>query len=253
MFAGVYGSHYWHEFVVWPVQVFQARILAVEDDPVLGEHLLQSLGNCGHDVVLATDGQQGLAQASQGAFDLILLDVMLPGLGGMELLSRLRRLCVTPVLMMSALGDEESRVTGFDRGADDYLPKPFSSRELEVRVNAILRRISYEREQSTPQSGVGDAQLSFDEKASRLRCGNTSVSFTPTEFRLLEVLYAHLGEVQSKAFLYQQVLHRGFTRHDRVLDMHISNLRRKLSQAGVDILRLESVWGHGYLLSRDSL
>ena len=100
---------------------------------------------------------------------------------------------------------------------------------------------------------MGDAQLSFDEKASRLRCGNTSVSFTPTEFRLLEVLYAHLGEVQSKAFLYQQVLHRGFTRHDRVLDMHISNLRRKLSQAGVDMLRLESVWGHGYLLSRDSL
>ena len=74
-----------------------------------------------------------------------------------------------------------------------------------------------------------------------------------TEFRLLEVLYAHLGEVQSKAFLYQQVLHRGFPRHDRVLDMHISNLRRKLSQAGVDMLRLESVWGHGYLLSRDSL
>ena len=97
---------------------------------------------------------------------------------------------------------------------------------------------------------VDDAELRFDEKASRLRYGDISVTFTPTEYRLLEVLHAHVGEVQSKAFLYQQVLHRGFTRHDRVLDMHISNLRRKLSQAGVDILRLQSVWGHGYLLSR---
>ncbi|MAC98439.1 DNA-binding response regulator [Pseudomonas abyssi] len=241
----------WFSFLVRRVQVFQARILAVEDDPVLGEHLLQSLGNSGHDVVLATDGQQGLAQASQGAFDLILLDVMLPGLSGMELISRLRRLCVTPVLMMSALGDEESRVTGFDRGADDYLPKPFSSRELEVRVNAILRRISYERGQGVAQPAVDDAELHFDEKASRLRYGDIAVIFTPTEYRLLEVLHAHAGEVQSKAFLYQQVLHRGFTRHDRVLDMHVSNLRRKLSQAGIDCLRLEAVWGHGYLLSRD--
>ncbi|UJJ33239.1 response regulator transcription factor [Halopseudomonas maritima] len=241
----------WFSFLVWPVQVFQARILAVEDDPVLGEHLQQSLGSYGHEVVLATDGQQGLAQAGSGEFDLILLDVMLPGLGGMELLSRLRRMGGTPVLMMSALGDEESRVTGFDRGADDYLPKPFSSRELEVRVNAILRRISYERGQGETQPAVDDAELRFDEKASRLRYGDISVTFTPTEYRLLEVLHAHLGEVQSKAFLYQQVLHRGFTRHDRVLDMHISNLRRKLAQAGVDILRLESVWGHGYLLSRE--
>jgi len=154
-------------------------------------------------------------------------------------------------LMMSALGDEESRVTGFDRGADDYLPKPFSSRELEVRVNAILRRISYERGQGVAQPAVDDAELHFDEKASRLRYGDIAVIFTPTEYRLLEVLHAHAGEVQSKAFLYQQVLHRGFTRHDRVLDMHVSNLRRKLSQAGIDCLRLESVWGHGYLLSRD--
>ncbi|MEL0166637.1 MAG: response regulator transcription factor [Pseudomonadaceae bacterium] len=226
------------------------HILAIEDDPVLGCHLKTSLEKGGFAITLAADGESGLCFAEQSAYDLILLDVMLPGIDGLELLRRLRRQRATPVLMMSAQGDEGHRIAGFDCGADDYLPKPFSTRELQVRIAAILRRVAYERERdfSAPAAANGEL-LVFDEPAMRVRCGGRWLSVTPTEFRLLQVLYEQLGEVLTKAFLYQQVLRRGYARHDRVLDMHVSNVRRKLIQAEVHCLRLESVWGQGYLLS----
>ncbi|HAQ86899.1 MAG TPA: DNA-binding response regulator, partial [Pseudomonas sp.] len=120
-------------------------ILAIEDDPILGPHLKTSLEHRGFNVTLANDGPTGLALASEATYDLILLDVMLPELSGMELLTRLREQRRTPVLMMSALGNEAHRIQGFDSGADDYLPKPFSIEELQVRIAAILRRVAYER------------------------------------------------------------------------------------------------------------
>jgi len=231
----------------------QSQILAIEDDPVLGAHLKASLEQGGFAVTLAADGESGLSLARRDRYDLILLDVMLPGVDGMEVLSRLRRERSTPVLMMSAQGDEGHRISGFDRGADDYLPKPFGTRELQVRIAAILRRVAYERSHTRVPPATGEsATLWLDERLLRARYGEHWLPFTPTEFRLLQVLFDNLGEVQSKAFLYQQVLHRGFSRHDRVLDMHVSNLRRKLTEAGVEHLRLESVWGQGYLLSEQA-
>ena len=232
------------------MHVFQPHILAIEDDPVLGSHLKTSLERDGFSITVAADGESGLTLAERVAYDLILLDVMLPGIDGMELLRRLRRQRATPVLMMSAQGDEGHRIAGFDGGADDYLPKPFSTRELQVRIAAILRRVAYERDRGCgAPAAATDERLVFDEPAMRVGRVGCWLSVTPTEFRLLQVLYEHRGEVLSKAFLYQQVLRRGHTRHDRVLDMHISNLRRKLTQAGLRTLRLESVWGQGYLLS----
>jgi len=229
----------------------QSRILAIEDDVVLGAHLKTSLEQGGFAVTLAVDGESGLNLARRNPFDLILLDVMLPGLSGLEVLSRLRQERSTPVLMMSAQGDEGHRINGFDRGADDYLPKPFGIRELQVRVAAILRRVAYERNHAGAQPRV-DGLLEMNERNCRARYGEIWLSFTPTEFRLLQILFDNLGEVQSKAFLYQHVLHRGIARHDRVLDMHASNLRRKLVEAGVQRLKLESVWGQGYLLSEQA-
>lgn len=232
------------------MQQSQPHILAIEDDPVLGRHLKTSLEQGGFAITLAADGESGLHLAEQSVYDLILLDVMLPGIDGMELLKRLRRQRATPVLMMSAQGDEGHRIAGFDGGADDYLPKPFSTRELQVRIAAILRRVAYERERSIgAPAAANDELLVFDEPAMRVRCSGRWLNVTPTEFRLLQVLYEQLDEVLSKAFLYQQVLRRGYARHDRVLDMHVSNLRRKLTQADMHCLRLESVWGQGYLLS----
>ena len=226
---------------------FLQQILAIEDDPILGAHLKTSLENAGFQVTLADEGGTGLMLAQQSEYDLILLDVLLPGLGGMELLTRLRSKRRTPVLMMSALGDEAHRIQGFDCGADDYLPKPFSLAELRVRIAAILRRVAYER----PSAGAAnDGPLRFDDERCDLKHEDGWVGFTSTEYRLLKLLYSSTDEVLSKPFLYQQVLHRGYSQHDRSLDMHISNIRRKLTRAGIAGLRVEAVWGKGYLLSR---
>ncbi|MHB0763444.1 response regulator transcription factor [Stutzerimonas sp. NM35] len=228
-------------------QALQRQILAIEDDPILGSHLKSSLEARGFEVTLVDEGTCGLSLASHTNYDLILLDVLLPELNGLELLARLRRSRNTPVLMMSALGSETDRIQGFHSGADDYLPKPFSIEELQVRIAAILRRVDYEK---TPPAAAEDDVLLFDDQSSDLRHEGRRIGLTSTEYRLLKLLHESIGEVLSKPFLYQQVLHRGFSQHDRSLDMHISNIRRKLSREGVNRVRLESVWGKGYLLSR---
>lgn len=221
------------------------HILAIEDDPILGTHLKTSLESRGFEVTLANDGATGLALASDSAYDLILLDVMLPELSGMELLTRLRTQRRTPVLMMSALGNEAHRIQGFDSGADDYLPKPFSLEELQVRIAAILRRVAYER--NVPAT-ANDESMRFDDQRCDLRYEGRWVGLTATEYRLMKVLREAAGEVLSKPFLYQQALRRGYSQHDRSLDMHISNIRRKLVREQAVALRLESVWGKGYVL-----
>lgn len=228
------------------MQSFATRqILAIEDDPILGAHLKSSLESHGFSVTLANEGTEGLTLATDNDYDLILLDVMLPGLGGMELLTELRTRQRTPVLMMSALGNEAHRIQGFDSGADDYLAKPFSFEELQVRIAAILRRVAYER---SAQPATDDDSMRFDDQRSDLRYEGRWVGLTSTEYRLMKVLHDAAGEVLSKPFLYQQALRRGYSQHDRSLDMHISNIRRKLAREQIASLRLESVWGKGYVL-----
>jgi two-component system response regulator PfeR len=221
------------------------QILAIEDDPILGNHLKTSLESRGFQVTLANDGLTGLTLARESAFDLILLDVMLPALSGMELLTQLREQRRTPVLMMSALGNEAHRIQGFDSGADDYLPKPFSIEELQVRIAAILRRVAYER---SVQPAANDDTMRFDDQRCDLHYEGRWVGLTATEYRLMKVLHNAAGEVLTKPFLYQQALRRGYSQHDRSLDMHVSNIRRKLAREEILALRLESVWGKGYVL-----
>lgn len=222
------------------------RILAIEDDALLAGHLQRHLLQCGFAVTLQHDGQAGLAQACNEEFDLVLLDILLPGCNGLEALAELRRRRGVPVILMSALGAEQDRIAGFSQGADDYLPKPFAMAELEVRIAAILRRVAYERRRQEPAPG---GRLQFDEQRGDVRYEGRWLQLTLTEFRLLELLASHPGEVLSKAFLYQQVLHRPFSAHDRVLDMHVSHIRRKLQGIGYLCGRLETVWGRGYLFS----
>lgn len=223
-----------------------ARILAIEDDVLLASHLQQHLSQCGFAVTLQHDGATGLVQACNEEFDLVLLDILLPGRNGLEALAELRCRRSVPVILMSALGAEQDRIAGYSQGADDYLPKPFAMAELEVRIAAILRRVAYERRRHEPAT---DGRLQFDESRGDVCHEGRWAQLTLTEFRLLELLVAHSGEVLSKAFLYQQVLHRPFSAYDRVLDMHVSHIRRKLQGAGYLAGRLETVWGRGYLFS----
>lgn len=231
---------------VFRMPATSARILAIEDDPVLASHLQEHLGRRGFRVTLQGDGEAGLALACSETFDLVLMDILLPGRNGLDALAELRQKRGVPVILMSALGAEQDRIAGFSQGADDYLPKPFAMAELEVRIAAILRRVAYERRQHEP---AAPGALRFDEQRSDVCHEGRWAQLTTTEFRLLELLARHPGEVQSKAFLYQQVLHRPYSAHDRVLDMHVSHIRRKLQSIGYLAGRLETVWGRGYLFS----
>ena len=227
---------------------YRARILAIEDDPELAAHLSGHLSERGFDVDVEHSGDAGLKTARTAHYDLILMDIMMPGLDGLQVLAELRLRDRVPVILMSALGAEQDRIAGFSRGADDYLPKPFSLTEMDVRIDAVLRRVAYERGDASRQSH--DPDLTFDEARCDVRHAGNWARLTPTEFRLLGLFSLHAEEVLSKAFLHQQVLHRGYEQHDRSLDMHVSNIRRKLQKLGYGGRRLESVWGKGYVLTR---
>ncbi|BCD84272.1 DNA-binding response regulator [Pseudomonas solani] len=224
-----------------------ARILAIEDDPVLAAHLCDHLGRRGFDVTLRQNGDEGLGLACAEDFDLILMDILLPGRSGLEVLAELRRRRGVPVILMSALGAEQDRIAGFNQGADDYLPKPFSMVEMQVRVDAVLRRVAYERRE--PEQPSEELELKFDEARSDVVYKGQWADLTPTEFRLLVTFSRHMEEALSKAFLYQHVLHRAYSQHDRSLDMHVSHIRRKLARLDYADWRLETVWGKGYVLT----
>lgn len=229
-----------------PVAIHESSILAIEDDPVLGAYLHEELQRGGFQVTWCRNGLEGLEAAGRQVFDLVLMDILLPGLNGLDALARLRRHSATPVILMSALGAEADRISGFERGADDYLPKPFSFAELRVRIEAILRRVAFERRAKVPhEADVGE--LHFDEPLCDVSLEGAWAGLTPSEFRLLDILHRSQDEVLSKPFLYQQVLQRGYARHDRSLDMHVSQIRRKLKAIGYHERQVRTVWGKGYL------
>jgi len=220
------------------------KILVIEDDNTVNELLCQNLVKLGYVVDFALDGEQGLAQALAVDYCLILLDVMMPSLDGFEVLQRLRLQKITPVLMLTAKGGEQDRIVGFKTGADDYLIKPFSMTELELRIQAILRRTQpLVATSSHPQKPTS---LQFNKQQGQVLIEKKPIEFTPIEFDLLYALVEERGEIMSKAQLYQNVLLRQFSRYDRTLDMHISKIRKKITTAGLAVNTIKTVRGQGY-------
>lgn len=238
-----------------PESIYRPSVLAIEDDPVLGAFVHDQLDRWGFHVTWCQNGADGLATAQRKTFDVVLMDILLPGMNGLDILTHLRREQATPIILMSALGAEADRITGFRNGADDYLPKPFSVDELRVRIEAILRRVALERRfnvaSSSPLSLPEPSadQLSFDETRCDVSFADRAAELTRSEYRLLETLWRNAEEVQSKPFLYQHVLQRGYSQHDRSLDMHISQIRRKLKAIGYEERQVRTVWGKGYVLT----
>ena len=190
-------------------------------------------------------GEQGVEQAARQPFDAIVLDVMLPGVNGIEVLRRLRERSPVPVLMLTARGDHVDRIVGLELGADDYVPKPCPPRELVARLRAILRRT-----RGGDQAGgmLNAGLLTLWPARRRVTCNGTPLTLTSTEFNLLEVLLRDVGRVVSKQDLYSKGLGRPMGRFERSIDVHISSIRHKLADAGGDRLRIESVRGVGYQL-----
>ena len=224
------------------------KVLLVDDDRELCRMLGEYLGPEGFKLTAVHDGDEALYALGRQHFDLIVLDVMLPRMGGLDVLRLLRQRLTTPVLMLTARGEEVDRVVGLELGADDYLPKPFNPRELVARMRAILRRSLL----LEPQAGrrerleAGPVSLHFASRSATAR--GQAINLTGVEFRVLEVLMQQVGIVVSREQLTRQVLGRRLTPYDRSIDTHISNIRRKLA-AVADEIAIVNVRRSGYVLT----
>ncbi len=226
------------------------RLLVIDDDIELCELVLEYLEPQGFEIQTAQDGERGVDLATSEAYSLIVLDVMLPGIDGFEVLRRIRAKTSAPVLMLTGRGDDIDRIVGLEMGADDYLAKPFNPRELVARIRAVLRRSKGMFEEASGQERpptlvVDDIELDPGSRTVWLR--GQEVALTTAEFDLLHRLLRSAGQSVGREELFESVLQRKLVPLDRTIDMHVSNLRKKLgpSQAGGE--RIKSVRGVGYL------
>ena len=220
------------------------RILVIDDDVELAELLRTFLQREGFQPDFAHDGTSGLQQALKAGYELIILDVMLPGMDGFEILRRLRQQSRVPVIMLTARGDESERIVGLETGADDYIPKPFNPRELTARIRAIQRRI--QPAAPLPRLEVNGVTIDFGSRG--VFCDGKRIDLTTVEFDILEQLMRSAGRVLSRDALMEALYNRKATPYDRSMDMHISHLRRKLQCGDRELIK--TIRGVGYQFCR---
>ncbi|RBO83913.1 response regulator [Marinomonas aquiplantarum] len=223
------------------------HILIIDDDVELSDLLKEVLSFENFQISTAYDGLAGLAAMSESV-DLVLLDVMMPKLNGFDTLKQLREKWSVPVLMLTAKGDEIDRVVGLELGADDYLPKPFSERELLARIRAILRRTQAPVSSEKASDGVVYHDLKLYPGRLEAYCQDALLDLTSTEFALLHYFVQHPGKVLTKEDLSLEVLGKRLAAFDRAVDMHVSNLRKKLPDWDNGKARIKTLRGRGYLL-----
>lgn len=230
------------------------QILIIDDDVALCELVTEYLEPLGFQIESVHRGDVGAERALAGEHALVVLDVMLPGLNGFEVLRRIRADSRVPVLMLTARGDDVDRIVGLEIGADDYLPKPFNPRELTARIRAILRRTSLAAPADRPLAKrlrLGDVELDSGTRA--VSRGGQNVELTAVEFDLLEKLLRAAGRIVTREELSKEVLGRTSSPLDRSIDMHISNLRKKLGQQLGGSERIKTVRGVGYIYAQASV
>lgn len=231
-----------------------AHILVVEDEEQLAGLIRDRLLAEGYTVSVAGDGMTGLHMLETHPADLVILDWMLPGLDGLEVCRRIRARSITPILMLTARAEELDRVLGLEVGADDYLTKPFSMRELQARTRALLRRVDFMRQQSDGRTGAGARRilevgdLRVDVEGHTARLGDEPIDLTPKEFDLLRLLAEQPGRAYSREYLLQRIWGDEYVGFDRTVDTHVVRLRKKLGAMGS---RIATVWGVGYKLRAD--
>ncbi len=227
------------------------RILIVEDDANIAELLRLHLGDEGYEVVHAADGHTGAREVERGSWDALVLDLMLPGIDGLEICRRARAMTrYTPIIITSARASETHRIVGLELGADDYLAKPFSVLELVARVRALLRRTEALARDARAASGslvLGD--LRIDPVAREVALGDRAIDLTPREFDLLHFLARHPGKVYSRLELLNQVWGYEHDGYEHTVNTHINRLRLKVEANPSEPHRILTVWGHGYKLA----
>lgn len=226
------------------------RILVIDDDVELGSLIAEYLQPEGFLVEAIYNGEQGLEKALEGEHSLVVLDVMLPGINGFEVLRRLRQTSKIPVLLLTARGEDVDRIVGLEIGADDYLPKPFNPRELVARIRAILRRSKPADKDGAASEALRVGDIELDPASRTAHQNGKELELTSVEFNLLEVLLREAGNVVSRERLVDAVLGRKFSPFDRSIDMHVSKVRRKLGDSDGGADHIKTVRGVGYILTR---
>ncbi len=220
------------------------KILVVDDEPKIVDICRDYLQAAGFDVIQANDGRKGLAAARSEQPDLVVLDLMMPGMDGLDVCRELRRDGTVPIIMLTARVEETDKLVGLELGADDYLTKPFSPRELVARVRTVLRRTSI-----NPQSDIlRVGELELDRGRFRVVIGGTEIILTPTEFELLALLASQPGRIFSRPQLLEAVRGVSFESYERAIDSHIRNLRRKIEPEESQPRYIQTVYGVGYKL-----
>ncbi|MFI7677577.1 response regulator transcription factor [Actinophytocola sp. NPDC049390] len=227
------------------MQTTQSTVLVVDDDLTVRDVVRRYLELAGHRVALSDNGEDALAWIAEHDPDLVVLDLMLPGIDGLEVCRRLRQTSAVPVVMLTALGEEENRIAGLQLGADDYVTKPFSPRELALRVSSVLRRSGG----SAPSTDVVDGDLRLDAGARRATLAGAELSLTTREFDLLAFLMTHPGEAFTREQLLEKVWGWDFGDQSTVT-VHVRRLREKIERTPAKPSRIATVWGVGYRYDR---
>jgi two-component system response regulator CpxR len=229
------------------------RILIIDDDFELCSLVSEYLEPEGFKVESVHDGETGLQRALNGNYLLVVLDVMLPGMSGFDVLRRIRATSRVPVLLLTARGEDVDRIVGLEIGADDYLPKPFNPRELVARIRAVLRRTSADPKgvgSPRPPEILRIGNIELDPATRMVKHAGVPVDLTSVEFNLLEVLLREAGRVVTREELVSAVLSRKFSPFDRSIDMHVSKVRKKLGDMNGDTEYIKTVRGVGYIFAR---
>ena len=223
------------------------QVLVIDDDVEFCKLVTRFLTQEGFQIEAVNAGRAGAERALSGHHSLVVLDVMMPGANGFDVLRRIRAESRIPVLMLTAKGDALDRVLGLEMGADDYLPKPFNPQELVARIRAILRRAKPDLSASKQTTPIVVGDVEMDVRARVVRRGHDEVNLTTVEFDLLEILLRSAGEVMGREKLTRDVLGREFSPFDRSIDTHVCNLRKKIGPLPNDSERIKGVRGIGYL------
>lgn len=222
------------------------QIVLIDDDVLITDPLERALQKAGYEVVVAHNGQDGLDAARQPGTQLVVLDIMLPDMDGWEVCKQLRQDSHVPILMLTALGDEIDRILGLELGADDYLTKPFSTRELTARIKALLRRVEMDRTATpaTPILSAGPVEMNTESRI--VRINGTTLDLRYKEFELLSLLAMRAGEVVTRAEIFDEVWGTDWLGDTRTLDVHIRWLREKIEENPGDPQLIQTVRGMGY-------
>lgn len=224
-----------------------SRVLLVDDDSDLTELLTEYLSAEGLEVNRMPDGESGVQEILSNQYDVVVLDSMMPKMNGLDVLKTVRAQSSVPIIMLTAKGDDIDRIIGLEMGADDYVPKPCTPRELLARINAILRRAHSQADQSNTPNSISVSNITLYPAKRQASIGDAPLELTSTEFNLLEVLMRHAGQVVSKETLSIEALDRKLAKFDRSIDVHISSIRHKLGDASL----IQTVRGLGYLFVKN--